>query len=82
MSRVRTTTTVKPLVQRIFPNFFTLPPMTLPPLVPYTVNPVPELPPMPESRIDGYFNDDGDFVPNKKNEDEKQVNENRVWISK
>ena len=54
--------------------------MTLPPVVPYTVNPVPELPPMPESRMDGHFNDDGDFVPNKKHEEEKQVNENRVRL--
>lgn len=79
VATIRTTTTVKPLVQRVFPQLlFTIPPMvTLPPIAPYTINPIPELPPMAESRIDGHFNDDGEFIPNKKQE-EKQLNENRV----
>uniref|UniRef100_A0A914YNI0 Uncharacterized protein n=1 Tax=Panagrolaimus superbus TaxID=310955 RepID=A0A914YNI0_9BILA len=44
------------------------------------VNPIPELPPIPESRLDGKYDNDGNFVPNSTPKPDKQILENRVSI--
>ena len=54
----------------VFPfRIFTLPPLTPPSIAPpalrfdtYGINPVPELPPLPESKYGGYYDNDGNFV--------------------
>uniref|UniRef100_A0A7E4W8S9 Uncharacterized protein n=1 Tax=Panagrellus redivivus TaxID=6233 RepID=A0A7E4W8S9_PANRE len=69
-------------------KFHTFAPFTFPPLNhgpfqpldqlrPFDINPIPELPPIPESRIDGTFDSDGNFVPRVKPEPQ-QVAENRI----
>lgn len=81
---IRTTTTLAPIRHHTLPPhmMFTLPPMTpLPALVhigPFGVNPIPELPPIPESRLDGKYDNDGNFVPNSTPKPERQIVENRV----
>uniref|UniRef100_A0A914YWD3 Uncharacterized protein n=1 Tax=Panagrolaimus superbus TaxID=310955 RepID=A0A914YWD3_9BILA len=42
------------------------------------VNPIPELPPIPESRLDGKYDNDGNFVPNSTPKPDKQILENRI----
>uniref|UniRef100_A0A1I7WY99 Extensin n=1 Tax=Heterorhabditis bacteriophora TaxID=37862 RepID=A0A1I7WY99_HETBA len=56
-------------------------PPTLAPIIAgiYAVNPIPEMPPMPENRIRGNFDDDGVFHPEKQIE-EKQVTRNQVKV--
>ncbi|KAI6216748.1 hypothetical protein M3Y95_01260700 [Aphelenchoides besseyi] len=41
----------------------TLPPQLAHPFDTYNINPVPELPPQPESKYNGYYDLDGNFVP-------------------
>uniref|UniRef100_A0AC34FB94 Uncharacterized protein n=1 Tax=Panagrolaimus sp. ES5 TaxID=591445 RepID=A0AC34FB94_9BILA len=64
---------------------FTIPPMTQLPGLPgfptgpfVGVNPIPELPPIPESRLDGKYDNDGNFVPNSTPKPDKQILENRI----